>query len=69
MCHSHVCLHVCGVVHYYAANECFASESQTVYCYSDILQHCSFVQICLHVCGAILIQYSWWFIDTEIAMC
>ena len=54
MCHSHVCVHVFGVVHYNAANECFASESQAVYCYSDILQHCSFVQMSLHVCSAVI---------------
>ena len=39
--HYQTCVHVCGIVCYHDATQCFASEIQFVYCYSETIIQCA----------------------------
>ena len=41
LCHYQTCVHVCGIVYYHDATQCFASEIQFVYCYSETIIQCA----------------------------
>ena len=41
LCNFQTCVHVRGVVHYHDATQCFASEIQFVYCYSETIIQCA----------------------------
>ena len=76
-----ISLHVRGALFQYHTDQCLWSCTllccEWVLCIGEsncllLLWYFTALQLCpdmLYVCGAILIQYSWWFIDTEVAMC
>ena len=45
LCHYQTCVHVCGIVYYHDATQCFASEIQFVYCYSETIIQCAILML------------------------
>ena len=43
--HYQTCVHVCGIVCYHDATQCFASEIQFVYCYSETIIQCAILML------------------------